>query len=276
MEGDNLERELAYHRNVAMKALHNMYPIPNYILKRYKKSQNWRIFPKEGIFHFIQEYAKKKGHIAICEFGCGSAEISCQIAYIVRNATVLGFDISPELIEVAKKRANINNLQNSTKFIVADAEEKPFQCKQFDVVLALAIIHHVDIKKVIPNLLEMLRPGGMIIIKEPIAFSRPLQKIRDLTPIKKDVSPDERQLCKSEVSYLLSVIENPKCFYYKYLGRLERVFSNRNKIDKGHLITKFILTCLFRLDNLLFTVLPFFRKYAGMILIIGHKPVRSL
>ncbi len=276
MEGEILKRELEYQKRVAKKQLKDIFPIPDYIINRYRESKNWKIFPKEYIFKEIKKLAENSDDILnICDFGCGDAINSCQIAKIVENVKLCAFDISPELVDVVEKRVKLNGLGNKVGFFVGDVEKDALKGRKFDVMLVLLILHHVDIKKAMPKLLAATRPGGTIIINEPIAFSKSLQFLRDLTPVPKDVSPDERQLTEDEIKYLEKSLDNPTIIYFGLVARLTRLLPNRNKIDQGHPFTKVAVLTLSWLDWLIFKIIPYFKKYSGGALIIGKKPLVS-
>lgn len=276
MEGEILKRELKYQKTVAKKQLKGIFPIPDYIINRYRESKNWKIFPKEYIFKEIKKLAEDSNNILnICDFGCGDAINSCQTAKIVENVKLCAFDISPELVDIVEKRVKLNGLSNKVDFFVGDAEKDALKGKAFDVMLVLSILHHIDIKKAMPKLLAATKPGGTIIIKEPIAFSKSLQFLRDLTPVSKDVSPDERQLTEDEIKYLEKSLDNPTIIYFGLVARLIRLLPNRNKIDQGHPFTKGIVHTLSWLDWLIFKTIPYLKKYSGTVLIIGKNPVIS-
>lgn len=273
MEGEVLERELAFHRQVAKDALARLAPVPKYIIDRYAKARHWRVFPKERLFREVQRQVQHaNAELVVGEFGCGDGINSCELVRTIPNFRMESFDISPEQIDVARKRAALNHVADRINFFVADAERDPMKGKQVDIMLALSILHHVDIKKVVPALISSTKPGGLLIFNEPIAFSPSLQRVRDAVPVKKDVSPDERQLVKAEVEYLTSVLANPQIYYCLMFGRLARFLSNANKIDKSHPFTKVALISLGWIDNTLFAIFPFMSRYAGRVMIIGNAP----
>ena len=273
MSTEKTKNEVDYHKKVAEKSKLSLTPFRSVVIDRYKASKNWKIFEKELIFKSIRDYANSFPEpISVADFGCGDGSNSCQIAKIIENSIVYGFDLSPELIEVAKQRAEINGVSDRTEFFIANAEKKnPLQGRKVDVMLCLNILHHVELESVIPNLLQATKPNGMIIFQEPIAFSNNLQKLRDFLPVKKDVSPDERQLVKSEIDYLLRVV-SPSTVYYNHLfSRLTRFLPNLNKIDQGHPFTKACVQLLAWTDRLIVGWFPYLNQFCGHVLIVGRK-----
>ena len=133
------------------------------------------------------------------------------------------------------------------------------------------MLHHVDIYKAFRRILDAVKVGGLVLIMEPVAFSTRLQKIRDFLPVKKDISPDERQLNQKEIDYLFRHLDILDVSYFHLFGRLARFISNRNKIDKGHPFAKYFMHILLWTDVILLKVLPGLKRYSGIILCAGYK-----
>jgi ubiquinone/menaquinone biosynthesis C-methylase UbiE len=78
-----------------------------------------------------------------------------------RFCDVTGIDYVPELIEYARKRAEIEGMEIT--FEVGDAENLPYPDASFDVVLStLGVMFAPDQEKAAEELLRVCRPGGKI------------------------------------------------------------------------------------------------------------------
>jgi ubiquinone/menaquinone biosynthesis C-methylase UbiE len=78
-----------------------------------------------------------------------------------RFCDVTGIDYVPELIEHARKRAEVEGLEIT--FDVGDAEDLPYPDASFDVVLStLGVMFTPDQEKAAKELLRICRPGGKI------------------------------------------------------------------------------------------------------------------
>lgn len=60
--------------------------------------------------------------------------------------------------------------------------------------LRVALIHRLDIKPVRDEMCRVLRRGGVIILKEPIRFSKGYTWLRGLLPAREDISEFEQSL----------------------------------------------------------------------------------
>jgi SAM-dependent methyltransferase len=98
----------------------------------------------------------------ILDLGVGSGWTSEMLAY--SGYSVLGLDISPEMIALSKRRITPNlDLQ----FEVHDYEES-IDFGLFDAVVIYDALHHaIDESKVIANVFHGLKPGGIFITIEP-------------------------------------------------------------------------------------------------------------
>jgi SAM-dependent methyltransferase len=89
--------------------------------------------------------------------GTGNASIPAA----ERGATVTASDLTPELLEAGRRRAEAQGLE--LEWVEADAENLPFEDGSFDVVMsaigAMFAPHHQDVAD---ELVRVCRPGGTI------------------------------------------------------------------------------------------------------------------
>ena len=76
---------------------------------------------------------------SICEVGCGSGEILVQLSsHLPSNTKFLGFDISADAINIAKKKET-----TQIKFELKDITDVSLN-QPFDLVLIMDVIEHVE------------------------------------------------------------------------------------------------------------------------------------
>ena len=89
--------------------------------------------------------------------GTGNASIPAA----ERGATVTASDLTPELLEAGRRRAEAKGL--ALEWVEADAENLPFEDESFDVVMssigAMFAPHHQDVAD---EIVRVCRPGGTI------------------------------------------------------------------------------------------------------------------
>ncbi|MFK8055203.1 MAG: class I SAM-dependent methyltransferase [Saprospiraceae bacterium] len=127
-------------------------------------TENERMRLNQLIIHKIKGDAKR-----ILDVGCGNGWLS-KMLQNDRNQ-VVSLDIS--LINV--KRVLQNTPHPNHSGLVADVFNLPIQSNSFDTIVASEIIEHVhDPKEFIASLLNVLKPGGRLIISTPYNEQIPL------------------------------------------------------------------------------------------------------
>lgn len=100
----------------------------------------------------------------ILDFACGVGVTSVWLAQ--RGAQVVGVDITPESIEVA--RAVASHVGCDVEFRVAAVEELD-DVSAFDAALGRYALHHVDVASVAPAFARVLKPGAPSAFLETMA-----------------------------------------------------------------------------------------------------------
>ena len=164
-------------------------------LSRYLNPPADTCYPLEYSFHLLGDV---RG-LTVLEYGCGDGENT--VALAKRGAgRVLALDISPDLIEIARRRLEVNGVASGVEFVVGSAHDVPLADGSVDVVFGMAILHHLDLKLAAREVRRVLRPGGRAIFQEPVRSSPLLRAARRLIPYKApDVSPFERPLTDGEL-----------------------------------------------------------------------------
>ncbi len=126
----------------------------------------------------------------------------------------------------------------------------------------MAVLHHIPFPDGIQNLARILKPGGYAAILEPVAYSKALQRIRDILPIAKDVSPDERQLGQNDIECIKSRFDVINVRHFYLFHRLRRLFT----LGKSSIIDHILQT----IDRL-FLALPGIGHFAGTIVLQVRK-----
>ena len=106
----------------------------------------------------------------VLELGCGCGMLSLEMA---RNGLrVTGVDLSPVSIEVANEYKNTNPYADGfgqLNYICGDFEELDFPEEGYDSVVFFRSLHHFpNISAVMARIHRILKPGGNLIISEPI------------------------------------------------------------------------------------------------------------
>lgn len=114
---------------------------------------------------------KKAGDITgfkVADIGCGTGEISFMAAERVgKDGEVIGIDITPGMLEMAKMKMKERNLPKDVDFQVGDALNLQFDENTFDLVTSGYMLRNVtDIRKAVEEMHRVLKPGRMVIVAE--------------------------------------------------------------------------------------------------------------
>lgn len=96
----------------------------------------------------------------LLEIGCGTG-LFTELIRRATGATIVGTDISPELIEEARRRLP------EVTFQVDNALHLSFPDGAFDAVYGSSILHHLEIDPALGEIRRVLRPGGRMVFAEP-------------------------------------------------------------------------------------------------------------
>ena len=134
----------------------------------------------------------------VLEYGCGDGVNTLLLA--LRGAKVIAIDISPELIRVARKRLEVNQIEGDVEFIVGSAHDIPLPDKSIDIVFGVNILHHLDLKISAKEVWRILKENGRAIFQEPVRNSSLIKLLRRMVPYRlHDISPFERPLTDKEL-----------------------------------------------------------------------------
>ena len=106
----------------------------------------------------------------VMDFGCGTGSFAIEIASRVNKVNAI--DISSKMIEIAKQKAEINNIEN-TSFEQVSLFNNKFKKDSFDIITAFGIIHLLNENtKIIHRIYKLLKPGGLFISSTPCLAER--------------------------------------------------------------------------------------------------------
>lgn len=163
-------------------------------LDRYRNPPLDTAFPLEYVFAVVGDVRAKR----VLDLGCGSGENTLLLA--LRGARLVSVDISEALIWRARRRLEVNGLKGAAQFVVGSAHDLPIQSASIDLVLGVAILHHLDLDATSREVYRVVKPGGRAIFQEPVRDSRLVRAIRRWIPYRApDVSPFERPLTSPEL-----------------------------------------------------------------------------
>jgi 2-polyprenyl-3-methyl-5-hydroxy-6-metoxy-1,4-benzoquinol methylase len=146
----------------------------------------------------IIKYGRITAGKKVLDIGCGTGIFSRYFAETGANVTSI--DISPDLIEEAKKETQL-----PITYQVGDAEHLPFPDATFDVVAGSSILHHLDPVVALRDVNRVLKADGRCAFAEPNMMNPQILVQKNISFIKEMLgdSPDERAFFRWQVVKLL-------------------------------------------------------------------------
>ena len=196
----------------------------------------------------------------VLEIGCSEGGLSSRLASVA--AGVVGIDISEVAVGNARKRVEEKTLSTIT-FKVMDAENLAFEDNTFDVIYGGSILHHLDIKKTYKEIARVLKPDGAAVFSEPLGHNPFINAYRKLTPNMR--TQDEHPLLMSDITASKHYFDDVHVRYF-YLFSLCAAPFHKSPVFR------IVLSCFEKLDKVVFTFLPFIKRYAWTAVITFSKP----
>mgnify|MGYP001106434796 CR=1 FL=1 len=104
----------------------------------------------------------------VVDVGCGTGFLTQQVGMQTQgNAKIVGVDLSPSMLQIAKENLGKIGLLESVEFRVGDAENIPVDDNFADAVLGNMVLHHCPRpRRAISEMTRVLKPGGRLAVAD--------------------------------------------------------------------------------------------------------------
>jgi len=258
------KQEAAFFDERASRAAESLQPVDPLAVKRYASPLRKRLSP-EYRFYILGDLAGK----TVLEIGCGDGANAILLAKL--GAQVLGVDVSQASIELAEKRAALNGVRDSVRFVCSPLELVNLPPNHFDAIVGVAILHHIiaSLDLVLRRLAASAKPSGTFMFAEPINFNPTLRRIRLSLPVHTEATPDERPLEKSDIDVIRHAIPDLLIRPFALFGRLDRFVLSDSNYERSSGPRRLISNVLAATDWMLLS-LPGVRDLGGTAVLYGH------
>ncbi len=120
----------------------------------------------------------------VLEIGCGTGTLA--ILCVEKGASVVGFDISYQMLAIARRKASERNLTDKIQLreMAATEMDNNFGDGTFDKIVSTLVFSEFypdEQKYVLREAYRILRPGGLLIIADEVRSNSPWRRILHLS-----------------------------------------------------------------------------------------------
>jgi len=204
----------------------------------------------------------------VLDIGVGEGQSSVLLARA--GAHVTGIDVSGEALTRATELVKRCGVQ--AEFIRMPGEDLRFPDKTFDAILCMSVYHHMDLERATREFVRVLRPGGRVVMIEPLATNPPAWLYRRMGRLfAREATSEETPLHVSDVNVLRRYFRQVRWqgMFLLSVGLfgMDRIFDNSNRVV--HALTKSAFKFVYPLDLLLLRI-PGLQRGAWKIAIVAE------
>lgn len=168
----------------------------------------------------------EEGKIIILDIGTGSGCIAISLAKNIPNAEVFAIDVSEKAIEIARKNAELNNVE--VTFLLKDILETEDLELQFDIIVSNPpYVRNLEKAEINPNVLEH-EPHLALFVDDDDALLF-YRKITQLA--KKSLSPNGQLYFEINQYLGKSTVELIESFGFKNIKLIKDIYGNDRMIS---------------------------------------------
>lgn len=143
-------------------------------VQAYDKISRWPQFKLLRMM-IVGELKKHNPNGVLADVGCGPGYLVVDIAKSFVRLTIIGVDISGEMVQKAIDTVSGLGLGEKVSFRCGDIQELPFEDKSMDFVVSTLSLHHwSEPKRAIEEVNRVLKPRGQFLIFDVRRDSRRL------------------------------------------------------------------------------------------------------
>lgn len=117
----------------------------------------------------VVEIVNKQQPDTILDIATGTGDLAINLAK-TSASKIIGFDISPGMLEVGKKKITHKQLDHKIEMVLGDSEKMPFDDNSFDAItVAFGIRNFENLEQGLSEILRVLKPKGVFVILETSA-----------------------------------------------------------------------------------------------------------
>jgi len=119
------------------------------------------VYPEDALKAALVAQARLQPGQEVLDMGCGTGTLTLLIKHAQAGISVIGFDVDPDVLDIARKKAEQAN--KPIAWQQGSATGLPYLDGSFDRVFACMMLHHLvreDKRQALKEAFRVLKPGG--------------------------------------------------------------------------------------------------------------------
>jgi len=176
----------------------------------------------EEVHQLLIRTAGITGADEVLDVACGPGLVACAVASVARHVT--GIDLTPAMIDQARKRQSALGLTNLT-LVEGDAHPLPFADNSFSCVITRYSFHHfTDPKGVFAEMVRVCKAGGRITICDVFTASARQAELYDQLERYRDPS-HTHAMQLAELEQLFAGMKDLRREFYRYEVKVDGLLA---------------------------------------------------
>ncbi|HLI60904.1 MAG TPA: class I SAM-dependent methyltransferase [Solirubrobacteraceae bacterium] len=200
----------------------------------------------------------------VLDYGCGDGAYGALHAAIREDLAVTAIDLSPVAIEHARERARSAGVEDRIDFRVMNAEALELPDDEFDYVVGLGVLHHLDLAAALREITRVLKPDGGGVFVEPLGHNPLINLYRRGTPEQR--TSDEHPLLLDDLDLIARSFRSCDASFFHLFGLLALPLGGTRAMSPA-------VRTLDALDQACFRRFPSLRRHAWMVGLTVAGPV---
>lgn len=147
----------------------------------------------------------------ILDIGCGTGALDRYLAQLTeRKNPILGLDINPHLVEIAKYLVEKEKLVDFVEFQTGNGEKLPFSDNSYSVTISTTVMEEANADKMLSDMIRVTKTGGRIGV---------IIRAEDMPVF---INIDVRPELKAKFESIRQRPEEPQCFTASLYKRFHR------------------------------------------------------
>ncbi|MBN1813536.1 MAG: class I SAM-dependent methyltransferase [Anaerolineae bacterium] len=209
---------------------------------------DWIVPPDEEMFlrdlgrslrYVLERMGDIKG-LRILELGCGTGDYTVVLAR--RGASVWAADLAPSALEITRRRALMNSVDDCIHPVQMSAETLALPDDTFDWVVGFGLLHHAEPPNLAAEVQRVLRASGRALFREPLGLNPFLEFARRYIPYRRKVrAPGDRFLREEDLKAVAACFPNCRIRSFYLFSMITRAVGREDSFPLLWALDEFLL-----------------------------------